>query len=188
MNKHGLKTAAALLAGGVAALDAARRFSRRVPRDNSVVVFETIGRVPGKKRQKVFIGYPVHETEAVDVGESARAQNKQIRKGVREADKWLRGSSKEDGERRKKNKTLGGNREAVCEFVMVKRSRNAKGKAVGVTQRCFRANPTETVREEVTESVTMPMPPAPATQPPIPQDLPDFGPEPAFLGFDRRYR
>jgi hypothetical protein len=186
MNKHGLKTAAALLAGGVAALDAARRFSRSVPRDNTIVVFETIGRVPGKKRQNVFIGYPVHGIESLDQPTDAPKSKKDIRKGVRQADKWLRSSSKQDGERRKQNRTLGGNRQAVCEFVMVKRSRNAKGKSIGVTQRCFRSS--ELVDRTVVASETVREEAVSPAQPPIPQDLPDFGPDPAFLGFDRRFR
>jgi hypothetical protein len=163
--KHAFK-AAALLAGGVAALDAARRFSRRVPRDNTVVVFETIGRVPGKKGQKILIGYPVHATASLPAPDEAstRQLNKEIRKGAREADKWLRGSSKEDGKRRA-NRTLGGNRDAVCEFVLVKRSRNAKGKAIGVTKRCF-TRPELVVEQETTETVVPSIPGLPPEFPP----------------------
>jgi hypothetical protein len=184
MSKHGLKTAAALLAGGVAALDAARRFSRRVPQENTVVIFETIGRVPGRKKDKVFIGYPIHATESVIEDASTKQQTKEIRKGVREADKWLRSSSREEDGRRRQNKTLGGNRQAVCEFVVVKRTRNAKGKAIGVTKRCFTMDAsTETtdVREDV--RITEPAP-----LPPIPDSLPDFGPSPAFASLGRFYR
>jgi hypothetical protein len=134
-----LKTAA-LIAGGMAALGAARRFGRRVPSDRSVAIFEMIGTVPGsKKGERLMVGFPVEQTsdEAIDDGMTRKQQVKALRSGLREAAKWLKRSTKEDDGRRTANKTLGGNREAVCEFQLVKRPRKYKGKAVGITKRCY---------------------------------------------------
>jgi hypothetical protein len=134
-----LKTAA-LLTGGIAALSAARRFGRRVPVNRSVAIFETIGSVPGaKKGERLMVGFPVEQTsdESIDDDMPKKQRGKILRSGVREAARWLKKSTKDDDGKRQANRTLGGNREAVCEFQLVKRPRKFKGKAVGITKRCY---------------------------------------------------
>jgi hypothetical protein len=165
-----LKTAA-LLAGAAVSLGAARRFSRRVPAQNQVAVFEEISRLKGKKGSKLMIGYPVEQINEDPISSdlTKKQRMKLIRAAQRKAKEWLRKTSTTDGKRRA-NRTLGGNRDAVCEFELVQRTRDAKGKAIGVTKRCFTlgSSITETVTDTVREEV------APPSRPPIPEVLPDF--------------
>lgn len=154
-----LKTAA-LLAGGMAALGVARRFGRRVPAKRSVAIFETIGSVPGaKKGERLMVGFPVEQTSDGSITEDMprKQQGKVLRSGLREAAKWLKRSSKNDDGKRTANRTLGGNREAVCEFQLVKRPRKYKGKAVGITKRCYTLGGGPPITEE---------PESPAISPP----------------------
>jgi hypothetical protein len=148
-----LKTAA-LLAGGMAALGAARRFSRKVPQSNTVAIFETIGKVPGKKGS--MIGYPVHATSEPIEDSSGKAALKEVRKGVREADAWLAKSSKGEDGGRQAHRTLGGNRDAICEFVVVKRTRKGKGRSIGIVKRCFTRPGVSTEEETAVEPFVQP--------------------------------
>ena len=114
------------------ALDAARprRFASRVPSPLAVAVFEELAKVKKHRGATIMIGRPVHAVDTVQMpeGGDGRKVKKQIRRLAREADSWL---GKDN------NKGLGGNREAMCEFVLVKRSRKASGKVIGVVRRCF---------------------------------------------------
>jgi hypothetical protein len=86
---------------------------------------EIIGR---GKNKRVFYGHPVAEIGVIPGDESRKIQVKVLRSSSREATKWLK---------KRTNKSLSGNRGAVCEFDLVKRVRGSKGKAVGVIRRCY---------------------------------------------------
>lgn len=117
---NGLKTRALL--EGMAAI---KRFAESVPQNQSVSVLEIVGKGKGKK---VFYGHPIAEIVRIPSGESKKVQVKVLRKGSRDGTTYLK---------KRGNKGVGGNPGAVCEFVMVKRVRGAKGKAIGVIQKCF---------------------------------------------------
>jgi hypothetical protein len=106
-------------------LAAMKRFAESIPQKRSVSVMEVIGR--GKKKG-TFYGHPVAEIGLIPDDEPKKIQVKVLRSNSREATKWLK---------KRANKSLNGNRGAVCEFDLVKRVRGSKGKAVGVIRRCY---------------------------------------------------